>query len=67
MVERMIWKADVVAAARRVEALTGLPAAVLLAVATVETAGVAYAEFEGRREPLIRFEGHYFDRRKSVV
>lgn len=37
--------------------------AALLAVAEVESGGVAFAEFDGRREPMIRFEGHYFDRR----
>jgi murein L,D-transpeptidase YcbB/YkuD len=37
--------------------------AALLAVAEVESGGRAYAMVEGRREPLIRFEGHYFDRR----
>ena len=62
MAERVTLKADVVAAARKVEASSGVPAAVLLAVAIVETNAVAYAEFSGRREPLIRFEGHYFDR-----
>lgn len=37
----------------------------LLAVAHVESGGIAYASVEGRREPLIRFEGHYFDARLS--
>ena len=37
--------------------------AALLAVAEIESGGNAYALVEGRREPLIRFEGHYFDRR----
>lgn len=53
---------EVIEAAGRVAAETGVAAAVLLAVALVETNGVAYAAFEGRREPVIRFEGHYFDR-----
>lgn len=44
-----------VAGARRLD-----PAA-LLAIAEVESAGVAYADIDGRREPIIRFEGHYFD------
>ena len=39
--------------------------AALLAVAEVESGGQAFALVEGRREPLIRFEGHYFDRRLS--
>ena len=58
----MALTVEVVAAARQVEGKTGVSAAVLLAVALVETNGVAYAAFDGRREPLIRFEGHCFDR-----
>jgi hypothetical protein len=42
---------------------TGIEAAALLAVVEVESGGRAFAEVDGRREPLIRFEGHYFDRR----
>lgn len=41
----------------------GLEPASLLAVAEVESGGQAFAIVAGRREPLIRFEGHYFDRR----
>jgi len=37
--------------------------AALLAVAEVESAGHVFATVNGRREPLIRWEGHYFDRR----
>lgn len=43
----------------------GIEAAALLAVADVESAGIAFAAVDGRREPLIRFEAHYFDRRLS--
>lgn len=43
----------------------GLEPAHLLAVADVEAALVAFAIVNGRNEPLIRFEGHYFDRRLS--
>lgn len=39
--------------------------AALLAVAEVESGGKAFATVDGRPEPLIRFEGHYFDRRLS--
>lgn len=53
---------EVLAAACRVEAETGMEAAVLVAVALVETGAVAFAQVGERREPLIRFEGHYFDR-----
>lgn len=41
----------------------GLPPAALLAVAEVESGGKAFASVNRRDEPLIRFEGHYFDRR----
>lgn len=40
----------------------GVETATLLAVAEAESAGKAFAIVAGRREPLIRFEGHYFDR-----
>lgn len=43
----------------------GIEPAALLAVAEVESGGQAFALVNGRREPLIRFEGHYFDRRLS--
>ena len=39
------------------------PEAHVLAVTQVESAGVIFAEVEGRDEPLIRFEGHIFYRR----
>lgn len=38
-----------------------LEPAALLAVAEVESGGRVYAVVEDRPEPLIRFEGHYFD------
>jgi murein L,D-transpeptidase YcbB/YkuD len=41
----------------------GIERAALLAVAEIESGGRAYALIGGRKEPLIRFEGHYFDRR----
>ena len=37
----------------------------LLAIAEVESGGKGFAIVGGRPEPLIRFEGHYFDRRLS--
>ncbi|MEO1399331.1 MAG: N-acetylmuramidase family protein, partial [Pseudomonadota bacterium] len=40
----------------------GVPRASLLAVAEVESGGRVGAKIKGRLEPLIRFEGHYFDR-----
>lgn len=47
----------VVAAELKVEA------AALAAVADIESGLTTHAMIEGRAEPLIRFEGHYFDRR----
>ncbi len=43
----------------------GIEPAALLAIAEIESAGQVFARIEGRKEPLIRFEGHYFDRRLS--
>jgi hypothetical protein len=43
----------------------GIEPAALLAVAEIESGGSVFAVIEGRQEPLIRFEGHYFDRRLS--
>lgn len=43
----------------------GIEAAILAAIAEIESGGRAYAIIEGKAEPLIRFEGHYFDRRLS--
>lgn len=37
--------------------------AALAAVADIESGLTPHARIEGRAEPLIRFEGHYFDRR----
>jgi hypothetical protein len=53
---------DVIEAIGAAAADIGIEPAALLAVAEVESGGVAYALVNGRREPLIRFEGHYFDR-----
>lgn len=39
--------------------------AALLAVAEVESGGRALFDVNGKKEPAIRFEGHYFDRRLS--
>lgn len=43
----------------------GVEPAALAAVVQIESGGRTHAMIEGRREPLIRFEGHYFDRRLS--
>ncbi|MEO0544285.1 MAG: N-acetylmuramidase domain-containing protein [Pseudomonadota bacterium] len=51
----------------RVAKARGIEPAALLAVCTVESGGRAFAVVDNRREPLIRFEGHYFDRLLSGV
>ena len=43
----------------------GIEPAALLAIAEVESGGQVFAVVDGRDEPLIRFEGHYFDKRLS--
>ena len=40
----------------------GVEPAALMAIVEVESGGRLYAKVQGRNEPLIRFEGHYFDR-----
>ncbi len=48
---------------KAVAARLAIEPAALLAIAEVEAAGRTFARVNGREEPLIRFEGHYFDRR----
>lgn len=43
----------------------GFEPAALAGIAEVETDGQAFVVVDGHDEPLIRFEGHYFDRRLS--
>lgn len=40
-----------------------VPVSTLMAVVETESDGVAYANVNGKSEPLIRWEGHYFDKR----
>ncbi len=40
----------------------GVPPAALMAVVKVESNGKIFSKIDGRNEPLIRFEGHYFYR-----
>lgn len=54
---------EVADALRAAAAEFAVEAAALAAIAELESGGVAHAAFDGRREPLVRFEGHYFDRR----
>jgi hypothetical protein len=41
----------------------GIEPAALLAIAEIESGGSVFAMIDGKEEPLIRFEGHYFDAR----
>lgn len=54
---------EITKAARRLD----IEPATLLAVAETESGGKALAVVNGKKEPLIRFEGHYFDRRLNEV
>lgn len=58
----MTITSEIIEAARSVGPQHAIAPAVLLAVAIVETNAVAFAAVADRREPLVRFEGHYFDR-----
>lgn len=61
-----MFTAETIAEIGRIANEFGMEAAALLAIAEVESGGTAFALVRGRREPLIRFEGHYFDRRLDV-
>lgn len=54
---------SVVAAATAEARRLGVEPAALCAVVQVESDGTVFARVKGRNEPLIRWEGHYFDRR----
>lgn len=54
---------DMLAAVKRLGAEFDVHPAALLAVIETESGGVTSALVNGRQEPLIRFEGHYFDKR----
>ena len=56
-----------IAAAEDHAARLKIETAALLAVAEVEAAGHVYAVVNGRNEPLIRWEGHYFDKRLKGI
>ena len=47
---------------RKIAIELNIPAASLLAICEVESDGRMSAKINGRPEPIIRFEGHYFDR-----
>lgn len=53
----------VIEASQAVAERLGIDLAALLAIAEIESGGTAFALIDGHREPLIRFEGHYFDQR----
>ena len=54
---------EMLSAVKRLGAEFDVHPAALLAVIETESGGVTSAQVNGRQEPLIRFEGHYFDKR----
>ena len=60
-----MFTTETVNAAARYAKRMGVELAALLAVIEIESAGKVFASVGGRNEPVIRWEGHYFDRRLS--
>lgn len=56
---------DIVSAARLAAEKLGIELAAMLAVIEIESAFQFFATVNGKQEPVIRWEGHYFDRRLS--
>lgn len=56
---------DILSAARAAADSLGIELASMLAVLEVESAFQFFAVVNGKHEPVIRWEGHYFDRRLS--
>lgn len=56
---------DILAAARKHADALGIELAAMLAVIEIESAFQVYAVVGDKKEPVIRWEGHYFDRRLS--
>lgn len=54
---------DLLIATKEQAEKSGLEPSVLMAVIEVESGGRVFATVNGKSEPLIRFEGHWFDRR----
>ncbi|MEZ5812710.1 MAG: N-acetylmuramidase domain-containing protein [Rhizobiaceae bacterium] len=60
-----MYSTETIAAIVVVARESGIEPAALLAICHVESGGKVFAKVGGRLEPMIRFEGHYFDRRLS--
>jgi len=58
-----MFDAQTLAGIEKIAARIKVEPAALQAVAEVESAGQVFALVKGRQEPVIRWEGHYFDRR----
>jgi len=58
-----MFDTETISAVEAIAARLKIEPAALLAVAEVESNGTVFALVNGRHEPLIRWEGHYFDRR----
>lgn len=54
--------ADVARSIERVASVHGIDTAALKAVVEVESNDIVFADIDGQQMPIIRFEGHYFDR-----
>lgn len=59
--------ADIVSVARVSADKLGIELAAMLAVIEIESAFNFFSDVNGKPEPVIRWEGHYFDRRLSGV
>ena len=57
-----MFSQDTIEAVKVIAQREGVSPAALLAVAEVESAGSVFAEVNGKALPVIRWEGHYFDR-----
>ena len=57
-----MFDAKAIAAIEPIAEKLDVPLAAFLAVIEVESGGRSFSTVDGKSEPLIRFEGHYFDR-----
>ena len=62
-----MFDADTIGVVEEMAAKHELAPAAPLAVAEIESGGKVFALVRGKKEPLVRWEGHYFDRRLKGV
>ena len=65
MKERAMFDANKLAIINRIAHKNNIEPAALCAIIAIETGGKTSTLINGVAKPLIRFEGHYFDRRLS--